>query len=257
MPRRRLITDPYFSQTVLPGKGRLRGPNRGALGAGTYRAPRSALQPGAVTRREWLRFMSHVTITNDMCLCSGSPHRHWLWHGSLGTNGYAYFGWRGRNYAAYRFAFIALREAIPHGFEPDHLCRIHACITPACLDIVTKAVNNARGVSVCAENARKTHCVHGHPLEGDNLYAPNLALGHRVCVMCLQAKYARRKAARQAVREALGPVPERTHCQRGHAFTEDNLMPYAWRALGQRVCRTCVRDYQRGHGGRRKPARRK
>lgn len=234
-----------FSRPIPPGKNRLRGPNRGPHGSGMHRAPRSALQPGAVTRREWLRFLSFVTIEQP-CLCTpDTPHVHWIWNGSLDSHGYGAFGWRGRNYAAYRFAHIALGGTIPDGYEPDHLCRNHLCCTVACLEIVTKAENNRRGNSICAQHARKTHCKHGHLLEGDNLYAPRLALGHRVCNACLHAKHVRVTEKRRALKALEPPKPLRTYCDEGHPLTDENVLAYELRKFGQRICRLCIRSRER------------
>lgn len=191
-----------FSPTT---RHRLRGPNRGIYGAGMYTAPRSALQPGAVTRREWLRFLSYIML-GDSCDCTaGIPHTHWLYAGFLDKKGYGYFRWRGRNYSAYRFACIALGAAIAEGTEPDHLCRLPPCCNPMCLEIVTRSENVMRGDGICARHSRKTHCIHGHLLSGANLYPPRLAQGQRVCMVCKEAKEARREAKRKAALAALPP----------------------------------------------------
>src|SRR5262245_18306470 len=94
------------------------------FGGGTIRAPRQTLRPGAVTRREWLRFLRDVH-PGEVCSCCAPPHRHAVWSGSL-TRGYGRFFWRGRRYLAHRFAFIALGGVIPDGMELDHLCRMPA-----------------------------------------------------------------------------------------------------------------------------------
>ena len=242
MPRPIIAPD---GSLVSPVPRRLRNPRREAFGKGLHKSPRSALQSGAITRREWLRFLRYCVLGKD-CLCGSRPlHYHWLWIGSLDSHGYGHFQWRGRLYQSYRFSYIALRGSIPPGLEPDHLCRIPRCCNPDCLEIVTKAENNRRGESICAQHTRQTHCKHGHLLAGDNLYAPRLLQGHRVCNICLEAKRARHESRRRAALEARGPLPQRTHCKRGHLFTEENLQPYEWRVLGQRVCRLCVRDRER------------
>lgn len=242
MSKRRLITDPYFSQTVLSGKGRLRSPNRAAPGQGMYKAPRSDLRPGAVTRREWLRFMSYIQ-EGEQCLCTpGVFHRHWIWGGWRTKQGYGSFRWRGRMYLAHRFACIAMGRSIPNGQEPDHLCRVTYCCNPACIDVVLQSVNILRGSGICACHARQTHCKWGHLLEGDNLLpAPWIAEGHRICRACAKKSKSEQWAHRRAT---VGSgsiclvIAQKTHCKRGHLFTEENLDPYLLKH-GIRKCRRC------------------
>jgi len=63
----------------------------------------------------------------------------------------------------------------------DHLCRVKLCINPAHLEYVTSAENVRRGFSPFMLNARKTHCSHGHRLDGDNLFYDQ---GKRQCLTC-------------------------------------------------------------------------
>jgi len=151
---------------------------------GPYREPRSALIPGRITRREWLRFLSKVHL-GDRCHCNDEivPHRHWIWTAGR-KDGYGRFKWRGRMYSAHRFAAIAVGRTIPPGMEPDHLCRIRACCNPECLDIVSQRENWRRGEAPSADNHRKTHCLHGHPLMEDNLLPYGMRQGLRVCKKC-------------------------------------------------------------------------
>jgi hypothetical protein len=149
--------------------------------AGRYVAPRHALVSGAITRREWLNFL-HKVQGGTACLCgTGQPHQHWLWQGSKNKGGYGLLAWRGREYRAHRFAHIALRGAIPEGLEPDHCCRIPACVNPSCLELVTHKENVLRGEGPSAKHARKTHCLYGHELSGKNAYEGH---GRRVCRTC-------------------------------------------------------------------------
>ena len=158
------------------------GPQRSKRGEGPFRAPRTTLQPGAVTRREWLLFLQHVSI-GDACACTDVEHVHWIWHGSLnGHMGYGRLRWRGRHYYAHRFACIALGKTIPDDLVIDHLCRISQCVNPQCFELVTNKVNALRGNGVGAQHARKDTCLNGHPLTEDNLCA--WEKGRRRCVQC-------------------------------------------------------------------------
>lgn len=69
---------------------------------------------------------------------------------------------------------------IPPGLEPDHLCRNKRCVHPGHLEPVTHAENTRRGLS------HRTHCPHGHPYSGDNLYVD--PRGHRQCRTCARRR---------------------------------------------------------------------
>jgi hypothetical protein len=93
----------------------------------------------------------------------------WLWQGAQ-KDGYGLIRVAGRMRSAHRASYETFVGPIPPGLEIDHLCRNHACIYPAHLEPVTHGENVRRGSAPTADNARKTHCLRGHPLSGDNLY---------------------------------------------------------------------------------------
>lgn len=75
-------------------------------------------------------------------------------------------------------------------------------------------------------------CKYGHPLSGENLYIKTN--GSRACKRCAadsQMLYRDRKADGITVQ----PTEERTHCPKGHEFTEQNS--YVFR--GVRQCKAC------------------
>ncbi len=113
----------------------------------------------------------------------------WIWQGYVDPNGY---GQIGRNKRAHRVVYEALCDPIPAGLELDHLCRVPTCVNPSHLEPVTRAENNRRSMSVSALNIRKTHCVNGHPLEGDNLYV-HPASNSRRCKECHRVAERRRR----------------------------------------------------------------
>lgn len=154
-------------------------------GHGPRKAPSSDLKPGVVTRREWLRFLSHIEEGNDCHCTPEKPHKHWLWTAYIeGTGGYGRFAWRGTVYPAHRFAVIALGRIIPDGFDPDHLCRVRKCVNPDCIEVVTEKENILRGQGACALHAKKSHCPFGHPLAGKNLGTWHIKKGYRACRIC-------------------------------------------------------------------------
>ncbi len=122
----------------------------------------------------------------------------WIWQRSLGRNGYPQVIRIGTGQSPfdspYRLSYEEFVGPIPEGLEPDHLCRVHACVNPDHLEPVTKLENWWRGVSVTRVNAVKTHCDHGHEFTEANTYIrPN---GNRDCRACIRDRV-RRYTARK------------------------------------------------------------
>lgn len=118
------------------------------------------------TERELIRFWSHVEYRgiDDCWECNLTPDRNGyclFWIGKVGV---------GRQYRAHRIAWMELRGEIPSGLVLDHLCRNPKCINPAHLEPVTQRENLLRGMGASAVNARKTHCINGHPFNSENIY---------------------------------------------------------------------------------------
>lgn len=115
----------------------------------------------------------------------------WTWTGMKISKGYGYFWVDGVMQAAHRYSYELLAGPIPKGLELDHLCRNPACVNPDHLEPVTHRENSLRGESPAARNARKTHCKHGHPFSGANLYI-HPTTGQRRCRACTAARNSRR-----------------------------------------------------------------
>ena len=121
----------------------------------------------------------------------------WLWTGATDGNGYGrIFLRRNDGKATYesvhRLMYMLFRGPIPEGTEPDHTCRVRACVNPGHLEAVTHKVNVLRGVGIASHNAAKTHCVRGHSLDGAKIYR-----GRRVCVECDKLRMQRITAKRR------------------------------------------------------------
>lgn len=91
----------------------------------------------------------------------------WIWAGSKDRHGYGHLYIRGTGppygpKQAHRIVYEALVGDIPQGMQLDHLCRVPACVNPEHLEPVTQKTNILRGVGLTAQNAKKTHCPHGH-----------------------------------------------------------------------------------------------
>ena len=106
----------------------------------------------------------------------------WLWQERLTAKGYGSFWLNGKSRRAHRWSYEHFVECQPDSLVIDHLCRNRHCVNPEHLEPVTQQINVLRGEARAAKQARQTHCIHGHPLAGNNLYRkPN---GARQCIAC-------------------------------------------------------------------------
>lgn len=121
----------------------------------------------------------------------------WLWIGSKDKDGYGTLGvktaagWR--HVKAHRVSYELFVGPIREGLEPDHLCRVRACVNWAHLEAVTHAQNCQRG-EVGKYNSAKTHCPQGHPYSPEN--TKRISGNRRVCRTC------QRKSDREAKRRS-------------------------------------------------------
>ncbi len=126
-----------------------------------------------MSERRVARFWSHVEKTPGC----------WEYRGSHYPNGYAHTALFGARYA-HRAAYVLVKGPIPAGLQIDHLCRNRGCVNPDHLEAVTLRENLMRSpIQRSALNARKTHCLNGHPLPEPNAH------GRRVCLECKRLKY--------------------------------------------------------------------
>lgn len=112
-----------------------------------------------------------------------------IWQRSANSRGYGLIAiGQGRIGLAHRVAYEVAVGPIPDGHQVDHVwdlgCRSKLCIEPAHLEAVTAKVNMER-----TAQARKTHCLRGHPLSGRNLRVNGR--GHRSCFECRQVVHRR------------------------------------------------------------------
>ena len=131
----------------------------------------------------------------------------WPWMGRRTSDHYGRVMKDGVLHQAHRLSLELHGIEIPVGYHVDHVCHntdptcestplggcLHRlCVNPRHLEPVPVDVNVLRGHGYCAQQARKTHCPAGHPLDGDNLL--NSASGFRICRECKRTQVAKRNA---------------------------------------------------------------
>jgi hypothetical protein len=134
-----------------------------------------------LTDAEKERIFSKITI-NEKTNC-------WIWTGAiLAKRGYGVINFRGHTEYIHRLLYSYFVAPIPMGVGMpvlDHIiCNTPSCCNPEHLKLGTQKRNVLRGKSPMAINARKTHCINGHPLPQE----PNESWGEnrkgRRCIIC-------------------------------------------------------------------------
>lgn len=132
--------------------------------------------PGSLDPTVW--FWPFVDIS--------SPDACWLWTRTQSPRGYGHvYDRRIKKYrGAHRVALsLHLGVAVADLIQANHTCDVRLCCNPSHLYNGTQKQNqqdmSSRGRSAMQ---KKTHCVHGHPLVGDNLRMNTR--GERVCLTC-------------------------------------------------------------------------
>lgn len=139
------------------------------------------------------RFEERFVVTVDGC---------WTWCGARNYNGYGLFRINGKQHRAHRIAYFHWNGKLQANHIVHHQCHNHACVNPSHLEGATVRTNTLLGNSPTAMNARKSQCIHGHPLLGKNLCIDNR--GHRNCRECDRARSRAAAALARAAREEGG-----------------------------------------------------
>lgn len=146
----------------------------------TYLNPR----PITINRKLLKRIFSKIRVS---VIHSYNSIPCWEWTAAKSKKGYAEFYTMFsdgiiRTHSAHRSIYEIFVSTIPSELECDHLCRVRHCVNPAHMEPVTPRENFLRGQSPSAINARKTHCIRGHELLGNNLMPTRRA--ERTCRIC-------------------------------------------------------------------------
>lgn len=118
----------------------------------------------------------------------------WLWTGAWNPEtGYGHWTIRRdgqtETHTAHRWAFILTYGPLAPELVPDHQCENHLCVRPDHLKAATRRENTLRSmVAPAAINARKTVCLNGHELTGDNVYVPPKRPNSRYCRECQRGR---------------------------------------------------------------------
>jgi hypothetical protein len=117
-----------------------------------------------------------------------------VWLGGKGSTGYGYIKIDHSQRLVHRVAYEVYKGAIPEGYQIDHLCKNTSCINPQHLEAVTQRENILRSNSFAAINSKKTECINGHSLIGDNVYIkPNGARNCKECRKITRREYYKTK----------------------------------------------------------------
>jgi HNH endonuclease len=123
----------------------------------------------------------------------------WIWTASVNERrgGYGQFKLNGRTRKAHQVSYELGVGPIPEGTEPDHLCRVHACVRWHHLEAVTRRINFLRGEHPTAVSIRTGMCQKGvHEMTDANTIWHH---GRRQCRACDNAAQRSHHARSKAV----------------------------------------------------------
>jgi hypothetical protein len=114
----------------------------------------------------------------------------WIWKAARNWQGYGYFRFGGRMWAAHRWSYWLKYGSLTPSLELDHLCKNKSCVNPLHLEEVDKPTNALRGDLF---NRNKTHCKRGHEFTEANTYYYQKGAGSmRTCKACIKLRKERK-----------------------------------------------------------------
>ena len=115
----------------------------------------------------------------------------WEWLGRTVKDGYGNINVNKKRISIHRILYKYYHGKLDSELEIDHICRNRVCCNPLHLEQVTHKENVLRGFSLNAINARKTLCIRGHSLSGDNIRIEKY--GSRRCKKCKNENQMKRR----------------------------------------------------------------
>lgn len=147
----------------------------------------------------------------DSRIVRSSDDECWLWTGDVSSTGYGQITHQEnrarKTLTAHRLMLARkLGAAIPPGKYVLHRCDVPRCCNPAHLSLGTQSDNLKDCVAKGRHHdARKTHCIHGHPFDADNTSRRTRPGGGRACRECIRIRqrqaYHARKCQPTSLRE--------------------------------------------------------
>lgn len=128
--------------------------------------------------------MNKVNITNSCWLWTGARSRFSKRAKTRGQ--YGRFRWHNTHKPAHVASYIIHVGPIPDRLLVMHTCDNPQCVNPSHLVLGTSSDNQRDSVAKGRHRStKKTHCLRGHPLNGNNLYVDGK--GARSCKICRRA----------------------------------------------------------------------
>lgn len=150
----------------------------------------------------WLeRLFARTSIRANGC---------WIWEGGKNWRGYGEIWREDRKWATHRASYDHFNGPIPKGLQIEHGCHTRdgscsggntcahrACINPDHLSVVTSITNTLLGNGPSARNARKTHCIYGHPFDEANTRLVKFGRDCKTCKRRSNREYKQRLIERR------------------------------------------------------------
>lgn len=168
----------------------------------------------------------------------------WEWNREKAPNNYGKYRVMGET-LAHRVSYIIHNEESIQDMCVMHSCDNPCCVNPEHLSLGSRDDNNKDRAAKKRNNHRndgKTHCIRGHEFTEENTFIRKG--GDRLCKACnnlrATSKY---RNNRKSKGKKVGPKnKDKTHCKRGHEFTEENTMITSQKVRQCRICTKIRRD---------------